>query len=88
MDLFVSFENIDTATQRAITATAERMYQMATQGDSGADRLLGGREQMFMAKAKASDINDRKRNIFDGGDNAIKRDFGRQRNLRYWQAKG
>lgn len=92
MDLFVSFENIDTATQRAITATAERMYQMATQGDSGADRLLGGREQMFMAKAKASDINDRKRNIFTSGDNAVmratRRNFGRQRDVRYWQARG
>tara|TARA_E500000318_G_scaffold110831_1_gene127372 strand:+ start:827 stop:1579 length:753 start_codon:yes stop_codon:yes gene_type:complete len=92
MDLFVSFENIDTATQRAITATAERMYQMATQGDKGADKLLGGREQMFAAKAKASDINDRKRNIFSSGDNAVmravRRDFGRQRDIRYWQARG
>jgi hypothetical protein len=92
MDLFVSFENIDTATQRAITATAERMYQMATQGDKGADKLLGGREQMFMAKAKAADINDRKRNIFSSGDNAVmratRRDFGRQRDIRYWQARG
>tara|TARA_R110001592_G_scaffold158191_2_gene389311 strand:+ start:31209 stop:31961 length:753 start_codon:yes stop_codon:yes gene_type:complete len=92
MDLFVSFENIDTATQRAITATAERMYQMATQGDAGADKLLGGREQMFAAKAKASDINDRKRSIFTSGDNAImratRREFGRQRDVRYWQARG
>tara|TARA_R100000734_G_C3304435_1_gene94950 strand:- start:538 stop:1290 length:753 start_codon:yes stop_codon:yes gene_type:complete len=92
MDLFVSFENIDTATQRAITATAERMYQMATQGDRGADKLLGGREQMFMAKAKAADINDRKRNILTSGDNAImratRREFGRQRNTRHWRARG
>jgi hypothetical protein len=65
---------------------------MATQGDKGADKLLGGREQMFMAKAKAADINDRKRNIFSSGDNAVmratRRDFGRQRDTRYWNAKG
>lgn len=93
MHLFVSFQNLDTATQRAVTASAERLYQMSTQGDAGADKVLGAREQLFSAKARAADINDRKRNIFSIGDNAVKRavsrDFsGRTPNFRYWQAKG
>jgi hypothetical protein len=62
------WEHLDTPVQRAIMASAMRQYQIITQGDGEADRYLEYNEQMFHLKGKASDINDKKRNIFHTGD--------------------
>lgn len=62
------WEHLDTPIQRSIMASAMRNYQIITQGDGEADRFLEFNEQMFHLKGKASDINDKKRNIFETGD--------------------
>lgn len=89
----IVWENLDTPVQRAIMATAMRQYQIVTQGDEGADAFLGYQEQLFSAKGKAGDINDKKRNIFN--TNSIMRSAAyRQRYLadpnrfRYWNTRG
>ena len=63
----LKWENIDTATQRVIMSSAMRHYQIATQGDGEADAFLAYQESLFSAKAKASDINSKKRNLFING---------------------
>lgn len=68
----LKWENIDTATQRSIMTTAMRNYQIATQGDGDADNFLAFQEMMFGAKAKASDINSKKRNLFTSGDPKVR----------------
>ena len=64
----LKWEHLDTPIQRAIMATAMRQYQISTQGDGEADRYLEYNEQFYNIKGKASDINYKKRNIFEGGD--------------------
>jgi hypothetical protein len=59
------WENLDTPIQRAIMTSAMRQYQIITQGDEGSDAFLGYQEQLFNAKGRAADINDKKRNIFN-----------------------
>jgi len=64
----LAWENLETTVQRAILATATRQYQAITQGDEASDTFLAYQEQLFAAKQKAADINDKKRNIFQTGD--------------------
>jgi hypothetical protein len=58
------WENLETAVQRAIMATAMRHYQSITQGDEATDAFLGYQEQLFALKSKAADVNDKKKSIF------------------------
>lgn len=67
----LAWSHLDTPAQRAIISTAARNYQILTQGDSAADQFLGYQEQIFNAKGKAADINDKKRNIFRSGDKNV-----------------
>lgn len=87
------WENLDTPVQRAILASAIRQYQIITQGDEGSDAFLGYQEQLFNAKGRAADINDKKRNIFN--TNSFMRSVAyRTRYLndpnrfRYWNTRG
>lgn len=73
----LKWENIDTQTQRSIMTSAMRHYQIATQGDGEADAFLAGQEGLFSAKAKASDINSKRRNIFLSGDPTVRNSVNR-----------
>jgi hypothetical protein len=64
----VAWEHLDTNIQRAVMATAMRQYQIAVQGDGEADRYLQYNEQLYGLKGRASDIHQKKRNIFRTGD--------------------
>jgi hypothetical protein len=87
------WDNLDTPVQRAIMTTAMRQYQIITQGDEGSDAFLGYQEQVYSAKGKAADINDKKRNIFNTNSvmrnaayrNAYNSDPNR---FRYWNTRG
>ena len=84
----LKWENLDTAVQRAIQASATRHYQILAQGDEAADGYLANQEAIFNIKGKSADMNDKKRNIFNSGDA-----YYRQRNtmmndpsyFRYWR---
>lgn len=64
----LKWDHLDTAVQKAILTTAARHYQILTQGDPAADQFLAYQEQVFNAKGKSADINDKKRNLFITGD--------------------
>lgn len=68
----LKWSHLDTPTQRAILASAARHYQILTQGDSTTDSFLAYQEQLFSIKGRASDINDKKRNIFITGDGNVR----------------
>jgi hypothetical protein len=87
------WENLDTPVQRAIMTTAMRQYQIITQGDEGSDAFLGYQEQLYSAKGKAADINDKKRNIFN--TNSVMRSaafrtkyLSDPNRFRYWNTRG
>ena len=73
----LKWENIDTTTQRSIMTSAMRNYQIATQGDGDADAFFAGQEAIYGAKAKASDINSKRRNIFLSGDPVVRNSVNR-----------
>jgi len=73
----LNWSTLDTSSQRAILATANRQYQALTQGDSTTDQFLAYQEDMFRVKGRASDINDKKRNIFFSGDRNVRGAAGR-----------
>lgn len=62
--MFLKWEQLDTAAQRAILGDAMRKYQMLVQGDSDSDRSLAEGQLMSRIKAKQSDAHDKGRNIF------------------------
>lgn len=68
----LKWSHLDTPTQRSILASAARHYQILTQGDSTTDSFLAYQEQMFSIKARSSDMNDKKRNIFRSGDGNVR----------------
>ena len=87
------WENLETSVQRAIMATAMRHYQSITQGDEATDAFLGYQEQLFNLKSRASDINDKKKNIFSSSnmirDVAMRtRYFSDPNRFRYWRTGG
>ena len=87
------WDNIDTASQRAILATAMRHYQSITQGDEATDAFLGYQEQLHTIKGRASDMNDKKKNIFSSSsilrDAALRsRYFSDPNRFRYWRTRG
>lgn len=59
----MAWDDIDTPLQRAILAAAARQYQIIMQGDANADLYLEGLEAMYSAKARASNVDDRRRQI-------------------------
>jgi len=89
---YVEFKDLETSVQKGITASASRQYQLFVQGDRDIDRLLAERSGLFTAKGRAADANDKSRNIFASGDNAIKRVINRNANgiydpsrFRFWR---
>ncbi len=99
-DYYVEFimkllwENLDTSVQRAILSSAMRTYQILTQGDGEADAYLNQQEQIFNAKGRAADVNDKKRNIFMTGDLSLRSAVNRNPYLndpsrfRFWRTRG
>lgn len=99
-DYYVEFimkllwENLDTSVQRAILSSAMRTYQILTQGDGEADAYLNQQEQIFNAKGRAADVNDKKRNIFSSGDPSLRSAVNRNPYLndpsrfRFWRTIG
>jgi|LakMenE01Jun11ns_1017448.scaffolds.fasta_scaffold9939998_3 hypothetical protein len=85
--------NLETTAQRAVLATAMRHYQSITQGDEATDAFLGYQEQLHSIKSKASDVNDKKKNIFSSAsilrDAALRsRYFSDPNRFRYWRTRG
>lgn len=100
VDYYVEFimkllwENLDTSVQRAILSSAMRDYQILTQGDTTTDSYLAQQQQIFNAKGKAADINDKKRNIFMSGDPSLQSAVNRNAytndpsRFRFWRTRG
>ena len=88
------WENLDTAVQRAVLSSAMRTYQIMTLGDGEADAYLNQQEQIFNAKGRAADVNDKKRNIFLTGDPSLRSAVNRNPYLndpsrfRFWRTIG
>ena len=80
---YVEFKDLETTVQKGIAASASRQYQMFVQGDRDVDRLLAERSAMLTAKGRSADANDKARNIFSSGDNALKRILNRNANSIY-----
>ena len=92
---YVDFKDLETSVQKGIAADASRQYQLFVQGDRDIDRLLAERATIFTAKGRAADANDKARNIFASGDNAIKKIINRNANgiydpsrFRFWRHRG
>jgi len=66
----LSWEQLDTVAQRAVLADAMRKYQMMTQGDTGADRLLAEQVMTYRIKAKADNTTNANYNIFSNNQTA------------------
>ena len=87
----LKWENIDTTSQRSIMTTAMRNYQITTQGDGDTDMFLAYQESVYSAKAKANDINSKRRNIFLTGDSTVRNAINRTpysndpSRFRYWR---
>lgn len=81
----LKWENIDTATQRVIMTSSMRAYQIATQGDGEADAFLAYQESLFSAKAKANDINSKRRNLFLNGPTPIRQATYNNISNRFWR---
>jgi hypothetical protein len=62
------WDDIDAPLQRGIMESAAREYQMITQGDLDVDQRLAIREQLHLARGRASDIFKKNRNLFASGD--------------------
>lgn len=88
------WDNLDTAVQRAILSSAMREYQALTQGDPATDSYLAFQQQIFNAKGKAADINDKKKNIFSSGDPSLQSAVNRNAytndpsRFRFWRTRG
>lgn len=86
----VAWDDIDTPLQRAIMAAAARQYQLIMQGDADADAYLQNLEAVYTTKAKASNIDDRRRHFIsqlnDVGKRTLdRRDLTDTRSYRYWR---
>jgi hypothetical protein len=66
----LSWEQLDTVAQRAVLADAMRKYQMMTQGDTGADKLLAEQVMIYRIKAKADNTSNANFNIFSNNQTA------------------
>ena len=61
----LSWEQLDTVAQRSVLADAMRKYQMITQGDTNADRMLAEQVMIYKIKAKADNTANSNYNIFN-----------------------
>jgi hypothetical protein len=63
--MFLRWEQLDTASQRAVLGDAMRRYQMMVQGDRDSDRILAEDQFTSRIKARQNDTSDKRRNIFN-----------------------
>ena len=91
----VSWEDMDTPVQRSILCSSAREYQLVTQGDGDTDNYLAQMEAVYMAKGRAADVDDKRRNIFltttPRMHNALNRSSGFSNDpaqFRYWRTRG
>ena len=91
----ISWDDLSTPSQRGILANAMRQYQLIVQGDDITDRYLGEAEVLHRARARASDINDRRALIFGSGSPEINRALNRfggggndPARFRFWRHRG
>ena len=75
----LGWADMTTPIQQGIADNAARQYQMLTTGDAAVDKMLAMKEQMSRTRARASDIAHKRRNIFAGGDPAVRRAAERHR---------
>ena len=69
----LSWGDMNTSIQQGIVDQTARDYQMLTTGDGDVDRLLAHREEVSRMRARAADISHKQRNLFVGGDSAVRR---------------
>jgi len=90
----IAWDDMDTAVQRGILSGAARQYQMVTQGDGDADVYLQGLEALYITSAKASVLDDKRRNIFNSGTPKLKGILNRRlgtndpARFRFWRTVG
>ena len=90
----ITWDDMDTSVQRGVLSGAARQYQMVTQGDGDADVYLQGLEALYITGAKASILDDKRRNIFDSGttklQNILNRRLGTNdpARFRFWRTVG
>lgn len=61
---FLTYEQLDTNTQRTILSTATRKYQIYTQADPAVDGYLAQREMIDRMRSRANDISAKQRTIW------------------------
>lgn len=87
----LSWEDIDTPGQRAITSSAARRYQMLTQGDGEMDNYLMQDEMLYNSKGKARDVESKGRTIWDASGyqkkRAVFRPSGNFPDFRTWRGR-
>ncbi len=90
----ITWNDMDTPVQRGILSAAARQYQMVTQGDGDADIYLQGLEELYVTGAKASILDDKRRNIFNSGTGKLQAILNRRlgtndpARFRFWRTVG
>ena len=90
----ITWNDMDTPVQRGILSGAARQYQMVTQGDGDTDVYLQGLEAVHITGAKASVLDDKRRNIFDSGTTKLRSILSRRMGtndparFRFWRTVG
>jgi hypothetical protein len=91
---YIPWDQLDTASQRAIVSTAARQYQAVTQGDEATDAFLSYQEQLHNMRGRASNVYLKRKNILRNSDiypisssyrNMYLNDPNR---FRYWRTRG
>jgi hypothetical protein len=60
----LDWANLDASVQRSVMSSAARQYQIVVQGDGDIDRYLGEKEMFDKIRGRASDTDDKRRNIY------------------------
>lgn len=90
----IPWDQLDTASQRAILSTATRHYQIVTQGDEASDAFLSFQEQLHNLRGRAANIYSRRKNILLGADPYLRNATQRimyindPNRFRYWRTRG
>lgn len=90
----IQWGDMDTPVQRGILSGAARQYQMVTQGDGDTDVYLQGLEALHITSAKASILDDKRRNVFDSGTTKLQSILNRRlgtndpARFRFWRTVG
>lgn len=74
----INWGDMDTPVQRGILSGAARQYQMVTQGDGDTDVYLQSLEAIHITSAKASILDDKRRNVFDSGTTKLQNILNRR----------